>query len=405
MNLRRKPTRSDGKRTLQNLLNSALKLFALYGYHGVSTPMIAKKANVKTATFYQYFTDKDAIYKKLLSKAIFLFENNMKRVEGKLLEDRLRKFVENYLLFFAENPEYYRILHEAVYLKKRVFEKIQKILDSTVNQICQIDDPIDQMVLRWFITGPTRFIAIYNSLNSNYKVDEKVVEEIIDFTLNGIDPDNHEVMDEVFKIDVKPIALETATTRMKILQAAEKLFGSRGYKNTQVSDIAKAARVASGTVYVYFQSKEQILEELVMSTNRNLRLTLSTAIKRFEDRRDAEIAGYYTFLRFFSLHRNMYLIVRQAEFFNPEISRNYYRKIFESYLPPLEKAISAGQFRKISPQTLALIFMGIGHFMGEDLVVKNYASNVDVKEHLLRLSLYIYKGLAVKEKETSSLKK
>ncbi len=402
--MRRSPKRSDGKRTLENLLKSALRLFAQHGYHGVSVPMIARKSNVKTATFYQYFADKDAIYKKLVSNSFSLLQSYLQSVDGNTLEGALRQFVENYLAFFMNNPEYHRILHEAVYLRKNIFEKVEKVFDTTVNRICHVDDDVDRMVLRWFITGPVRFVAIYNSLHSNFRIENEMVEEILKFTLNGVDPDNHRLTDEVFKIGVRPITLETTTTRMRIIQAAEKLFGSRGYKETQVSDIARVAKVAAGTVYVHFQSKEQILDELVMSTNRNLRLTLSTAIKHFEDRRDAEIAGYYTFLRFFNLHPNMYIIVRQAEFFNPEISRAYYDKILESYIPPLQKAILNGQLRKLTPQTLALILMGIGHFMGEDLVVKTRVNEVKVKDYLQRLADYVYTGLTVKKTQNTSSK-
>ncbi|MFN3284486.1 MAG: TetR/AcrR family transcriptional regulator, partial [Pseudothermotoga sp.] len=144
--------------------------------------------------------------------------------------------------------------------------------------------------------------------------------------------------------------------------------------------------------YVHFKSKERILEELVMLTNKNMRITISTAIKKFSDRRDAEIAGFLAFLKFFMLHSNMYLIVRQAEFFNPVISRNYYEKIFNSYLPPLEKAMKDGQFKNFSPANLALALMGIGHFMGEDLVVQKYGNIQRVNSYLSNLSRLIFKG-------------
>lgn len=91
----------------------------------------------------------------------------------------------------------------------------------------------------------------------------------------------------------------------------------------------------------------------------------------------------------------MYLIVRQAEFFNPVISRNYYEKIFNSYLPPLQKAMEDGQFKKFSPDNLALALMGIGHFMGEDLVVQKYGNIQRVNNYLSNLSRLIFKGISV----------
>jgi TetR/AcrR family fatty acid metabolism transcriptional regulator len=47
--------------------------------------------------------------------------------------------------------------------------------------------------------------------------------------------------------------------RRRILDAAVEAFGTRGYSRTRVSDIAKTANVADGTVYLYFDGKEGLL--------------------------------------------------------------------------------------------------------------------------------------------------
>ncbi|MFN4189751.1 MAG: TetR/AcrR family transcriptional regulator [Pseudothermotoga sp.] len=388
----RDPKRSDGKKTLNNLVNAANELFATYGYYGVSIPMIARKANVKNATFYQYFGDKESIYQKLLDHSFARFQSCMEKVGGNDVKQMIHSFVESYLDFFSKNRHCYKILHEAVYLRKDVFRKVEKTLNKILDKIFPKCDEEKRMILRWFVTGPVRFISIYKSLHSDYKIDEKIVNDLVEFAMTGLDADDHKLSEEVFETDVKPLKIEVTSTGMKLLQAAERLFGKHGYRNTMISDITRIAGVASGTFYVHFKSKEKILEELVMLTNKNMRITISTAIKKFSDRRDAEIAGFLAFLKFFMLHSNMYLIVRQAEFFNPVISRNYYEKIFNSYLPPLEKAMKDGQFKNFSPDNLALALMGIGHFMGEDLVVQKYGNIQRVNSYLSNLSRLIFKG-------------
>lgn len=391
--MRRDPKRSDGKKTLKNLLNAANELFATYGYYGVSIPMIARKACVKNATFYQYFNDKESIYQQLLNHSFEKFQTIMNRVNGIEQDQVVRSFIESYFEFFSANKYSYKILHEAVYLRKTVFRKVEKTLNRILDRIVPKCDEENRMVLRWFITGPVRFVSIYKSLHDDYDVDQKLVSDLVQFAVRGLDTNDHRLNKEVFQIDVQPLSIEITSTRMKLLQAAEKLFGSRGYRNTMINDITRIAGVASGTFYVHFDSKEKVLEELVMSTNRNMRITISTAIKRFSDRRDAEIAGFLAFLKFFMLHSNMYLIVRQAEFFNPAISRNYYEKILSSYLPPLEKAMKEGQFKEFSPNNLALALMGIGHFMGEDLVVQKHGSAQRINDYLSKLANLILKGI------------
>src|SRR5882672_5725177 len=50
--------------------------------------------------------------------------------------------------------------------------------------------------------------------------------------------------------------------RGAILRAAIKVFARFGYFNSKVSDIAMAAGIADGTVYLYFKSKDEILHSI-----------------------------------------------------------------------------------------------------------------------------------------------
>ncbi len=50
----------------------------------------------------------------------------------------------------------------------------------------------------------------------------------------------------------------TDLRRHEILTAAIKVFGKQGFNDTCVDDIAAAARIAKGTLYLYFKSKEDI---------------------------------------------------------------------------------------------------------------------------------------------------
>src|SRR6266536_809588 len=54
----------------------------------------------------------------------------------------------------------------------------------------------------------------------------------------------------------------SADKRATILRAATRVFARNGYFNSKVADIARAADVADGTVYLYFKSKEEILHSI-----------------------------------------------------------------------------------------------------------------------------------------------
>lgn len=51
--------------------------------------------------------------------------------------------------------------------------------------------------------------------------------------------------------------------KQEIMQAALELFVSKGYAATKVTDIAKRANISTGLMFHYFESKENLYEELV----------------------------------------------------------------------------------------------------------------------------------------------
>ncbi len=51
--------------------------------------------------------------------------------------------------------------------------------------------------------------------------------------------------------------------RKEIIQAAKVLFEEQGYENTPVEHIINAAKIAKGTFYYYFKTKQDILNEIV----------------------------------------------------------------------------------------------------------------------------------------------
>ena len=50
--------------------------------------------------------------------------------------------------------------------------------------------------------------------------------------------------------------------RDRILRAAVKIFSRKGFFNSKVSEIARAASVADGTIYLYFRNKDDLLISL-----------------------------------------------------------------------------------------------------------------------------------------------
>ncbi len=55
---------------------------------------------------------------------------------------------------------------------------------------------------------------------------------------------------------------KTSEKRQRILAAALKVFAQRGFYNAKVSEVAREAQVADGTIYLYFKNKDDLLISL-----------------------------------------------------------------------------------------------------------------------------------------------
>jgi AcrR family transcriptional regulator len=59
-------------------------------------------------------------------------------------------------------------------------------------------------------------------------------------------------------------ARERAQRRQEILDAARQVFFARGFHRPTMDDVAASAEVSKGTIYLYFESKEEILALLLL---------------------------------------------------------------------------------------------------------------------------------------------
>lgn len=162
----------------------------------------------------------------------------------------------------------------------------------------------------------------------------------------------------------QPLTRRGEATRRKLLDAAEREFGEKGFHAASVSSITSRAGVGQGTFYNYFPSKEDVLRELVRHMGRKLRRTLSEATEGATGRLEVERAGLVAFTEFSRSHRNLYRIVMESQFVDEDIYREYYETLAKGYMRVLEEAQERGEIRAGDTAAQAWALMGIAHFAG-----------------------------------------
>jgi TetR/AcrR family transcriptional regulator, fatty acid metabolism regulator protein len=131
--------------------------------------------------------------------------------------------------------------------------------------------------------------------------------------------------------------------RGRILDAAIQVFAARGFYNARVSDIAREAGVADGTIYLYFKSKDDLL--ICLFEDRMERI-----IAAFREQLTGAETAYEQLRRFIELHLKM--VAEQpslAEVLTVELRqsakfmREYKAHKFGEYLGLLQSMVEKGQ--------------------------------------------------------------
>ncbi len=77
--------------------------------------------------------------------------------------------------------------------------------------------------------------------------------------------------------------MSTPDKRRRILDGAVKVFSLHGFYNSKVSQIAREAGVADGTIYLYFKSKEDILIQVFLDSVSQIIALQEEALDGIED--------------------------------------------------------------------------------------------------------------------------
>lgn len=157
-------------------------------------------------------------------------------------------------------------------------------------------------------------------------------------------------------------------TRRKILDAALEEFGERGFSDASIVGITGRARVALGTFYTYFDSKEVVFQALVQDMSDQVRQAVAPVLAGEGDAIDRERRALAAFLRLIGKRKQVYRIIDEAEFVYPEGYRRHYENAAGRIQARLRAGIDAGELRSESSakaeEVLAWAIMGANVFVG-----------------------------------------
>ena len=129
----------------------------------------------------------------------------------------------------------------------------------------------------------------------------------------------------------------------RIINAATRVFAKKGFFHAKVSDIAKEARVADGTIYLYFENKDDILISLF---EHEMKAVLDNMMEQIAREKDAvkKIEKFaLTHLRLVESNKNVAEIIQVELRQSSKFIKEYKNDKFFQYLNLISDIIKEGQ--------------------------------------------------------------
>jgi AcrR family transcriptional regulator len=153
-----------------------------------------------------------------------------------------------------------------------------------------------------------------------------------------------------------------AQTRVRILQAAQRLFASQGFDGTTTRDLAQAAGVAEGTLFRHFSNKKAILVEVATQGWVEILTDLLTEL--------SEMGSYKAVAQV--MRRRMWNMLKNADMmrvcfmeaqFHPDLRDRIQSEVIAKMTDVAEAffqtAMDKGIYRQMDAKLVAKVFLGM----------------------------------------------
>ena len=182
-----------------------------------------------------------------------------------------------------------------------------------------------------------------------------------------------------------------------IIEAATKVFAKKGFYKAKISEIAREAQVADGTIYIYFENKDDILISLF---EEQMKAVLDNMVIRISEE-DDPVKKLEKFalvhLQLVEQNKNMAEIIQVEVRQSSQFMKEYRNDPFVQYLELIADIIRQGQkeglFKKeIIPGVAKRAFFGALDEMSRFWVLSS-RRQYDIKTAAKQISGYFLVGI------------
>lgn len=166
-------------------------------------------------------------------------------------------------------------------------------------------------------------------------------------------------------MNIHSVATAASVTdkRAAILDAATAVFAKRGFFGAQVADVARAAGIAAGTVYLYFRSKDEILTSIFDRMMQEAMADGETALAGIDDPVDRLRRIAQLHLARLGRDRNLAIVFQVELRQTTKFMERFSKTGLADYLLLIQRTIEEGQLQGVfrtplDPRMASKVFFG-----------------------------------------------
>ena len=174
--------------------------------------------------------------------------------------------------------------------------------------------------------------------------------------------------------------------RSQIIEAATSVFARQGFNKARMDDIAKEAGVSKGTLYWYFENKDDIITTILdtmidrqlayLDITQESEPTAKAKLLKFNDDAVADVLRMKPIL---SIMLEFWgLLLRRKSLHR--IVNNYYKRYFDAIRPIIQEGIDRGEFREVDAESVTVAAGAI--YEGTILMWAFAPEVVDLEKHI-----------------------
>lgn len=182
--------------------------------------------------------------------------------------------------------------------------------------------------------------------------------------------------------------------RDKLLTYATSQFAKNGFHPTSVSDIVDGVGVGKGVFYWYFESKDELLIEILRESLRDLRTTQAAAIADAKDPLERLEAGIRASLQWSANNPDIIRLVMfgwSEENFAAVLRKGRDIVIADS-ARLIEQAADLGQIMNGNPRMMALAIRAVIDALSQEYALENGDIDPEMEETAVRICLRGLRG-------------